>query len=135
MANGTVSPKQVKDVLRTEEDLSEFVGFLKHRDQAIRAYAAVIVSRWDPKCVVDAILEEEERFVIGKMLHELGEVGYNGVEDLTQLLRGEDSMVAEQTFRTMVKVGRADLLFTLAVGGDDKTTERVRRYLNEQGWL
>ena len=34
-----------------------------------------------------------------------------------------------------VGVGRADLLFPLAVGGNERTTERVRRYLNEQGWL
>jgi len=51
-------------------------------------------------------------------------------------LRVDDAIVVENTFKMFVSVGRADLLFPLVMGGDDeRTTERVRRYLNEQGWL
>jgi len=68
------------------------------------------------------------------MLQALGDAGHSGVDDLTPLLRRDD-MLAEKAFQMFVRVGRADLLFTLAMGDDDITTERVRRYLNEQGWL
>jgi hypothetical protein len=54
---------------------------------------------------------------------------------LTTLLRRNNSMIVERALQTFVNVGRADLLFGMAVSGDDATTERIKRYLHEQGFI
>ena len=137
MRGGSVSPRHVRDVLRCRDvEFPPFEEFLESNNAMVRMQAAeVVASCRDEKFVVSAILTEEEVPVTCRMLRELGDSGCKEVDDLTILLRHDDSMVVESAFRMFVKVGRADLLFSLAIRSDDVTTERVRRYLNEQGWL
>ena len=146
MVDECVSPRHIADVLRCEDrsEMKVFEAFLSHRLPMVRAVCSQIVSiRGNGDLVVDAIMREAEQFtethgraVISRMLYSLSEAKYSGVDRLTALLRVDDSIIVENTFKMFVAVGRADLLFPLVLGGEDeRTTERVRRYLNEQGWL
>lgn len=136
MEAGRASSRQVRLALRCEPcpEMGRFDRFLAHRDPILRGNAAKVLAKWSPERVVEAILEERDSSALSMMLQALVDVGYSDVDDLTPILRRGDAL-AEKAFQAFVKVGRADLLFTLAVGGDDITTERVRRYLDEQGWL
>jgi hypothetical protein len=138
MREGSLSPRHVRDVLRCEytHDLLVFDQFLNHRDGLVRIAASeIVVAHGDASMVVDAIMKETDTFVVSGMLEVLGKHKYKEVDDLRVLFRADDCVIAENAFKLFVKVGRADLLFPLVMKGDERTKERVRRYLNEQGWL
>ena len=132
-----VSSRHIRDVMRCEDDslTDGFEPHLKNQDPLIRGMVSKVVARRSPDLVVEAILEERDISVIRMMLQGLEEVKCKEVDKLTPLLREDDSTFVERVFEMFVNVGRADLLFALAIGGDDVTTQRVKRYLNEQGWL
>ena len=137
MKSGTVSSRQIREVERCEPcpEMGLAAEFLDHSDSVIRVMACRALAKWDPAQVVDAIRKEKDRSALLPMMQLIGQVKYKKVERLTFLLRIEDDVLVELALQLFVSVGRADLLFGLAVGGDDPTTERVKRYLNEQGWL
>jgi hypothetical protein len=94
-----------------------------------------MLARVAPQKVVKAALDAETLSELALMLMALEDVECKEVDDLTPLLRSEDSMMAERASQTFVAVGRADLLFGMAVSGDEKTTQRIKRYLHEQGFI
>jgi len=136
MESGAVSSRHVRDVLRCRGvGLFGIERFLAAPDPVVRGFAAMVVARFAPDRVVEAILKEKERSVLTVMLKALEDECYGDVDELTRLLRVDDDVMVEQALQFFVSVGRADLLFTLAMVDDDEITERVKRYLNEQGWL
>jgi hypothetical protein len=134
---GDVTPRHIKNVLNCDDvDVSKFEKYLEHPNSHIRISVCEIIShKGNVDLIIEAIGKESEGFVICKMLDKIKKVKYKNVEDLLFLIRSDDTIIAEEVFKTFVAVGRADLLFPLAMSDDKKTTERVRRYLNEQGWL
>jgi hypothetical protein len=112
-----------------------FSRHMREENPLIRGQIAQVVARRSPQKVIEAIVEEENLSTLRMMLQGLEDAGCTEVDDLTWLLKSDDKALVERVFEFFVNVGRADLLFGLAVSGDDKTMERVKRYLNEQGWL
>lgn len=137
MDRGIVSSRHFRDVQRCVDcpRMLDFVRHVDNDDPMIRGLACRIVARVAPEKVVECIIKEDNESAMSAMIQGIEEVKYTGVDDLTVMLRKDDSIVAERFFQMFVKVGRADLLFGLALKGDDETTARVRRYLDEQGWL
>ncbi len=111
-----------------------FEAYLRSDDNIIQAAAAELVVKVAPEKIIEVALEQEVVSDVTPFLAALERAEYKDVEDLTALLR-RDAFIAERVFQTFITVGRADLLFGLAVSGDEKTTERVKRYLNEQGFI
>jgi hypothetical protein len=109
--------------------------YISDKNPIIRGQIAKIVAIRSPDKVVEAILIEDNISTLRMMLQGLEDVKYEEVDDLVALLKSDDRALAERVFQMFANVGRADLLFGLAVGGDDKTIERVKRYLHEQNWL
>jgi hypothetical protein len=115
--------------------MDEFEKYISDKNPIIRGQIAKIVAIRSPDKVVEAILIEDNISTLRMMLQGLEDVKYEEVDDLVALLKSDDRALAERVFQMFANVGRADLLFGLAVGGDDKTIERVKRYLHEQNWL
>jgi hypothetical protein len=117
------------------EAMSEFERFLFHQDTLVRGTAATMLVKVAPEKVMLAALETSTLADLHLMLLAIDEAGHREIEDLTPLLRLEDSMMVERALQSFIRVGRADLLFGMAVSGDEKTTQRIKRYLHEQGFL
>ena len=135
---GVISTSSVRDVLRVEGDFdfSVFEEYLSSSIPLVRIEVAkIIVKKGDGSCVVKGIIRETDVAVQQAMISHLRQAEYKEVDDLVVLLSGSDDIIAETVLQLCVAVGRADLLFSLAVNGDEKTINRVRRYLDEQGWL
>ena len=137
MEEGTLNSGQIRNAMRCEpsEAMLEFERFLYHRETLVRGTAAILLGKVLPEKVVEAALKEETLSGLSLMLEALETIGCKDIEDLTPLLRRKDSMMVERAVRTFVRVGRADLLFGMAVSGDELTTQRIKRYLHEQGFI
>ena len=137
MESGAVSSRQVRDVERCEpcQEMDGAARFLDHADSVIRVMACRVLVKWAPEKVIDAIRKEKDRSALLVMMKVIGDAKYKEIENLTFLLRDDDEMLVELALQLFVQVERSDLLLGLAVGGDDQTAERVKRYLNEQGFL
>lgn len=137
MRTETLSSSHVRNAKRCElcQEIFNFEKFLYHSNPMIEGTAACMLARVAPDKVIKAALVAENLSQLSRILSALEAAECKNIEDLTPLLRGDDNMMVEKAFQTFIAVGRADLLFGLAVGGDDKTTKRVKRYLNEQGFI
>lgn len=136
MRSGTLSLMYVRNAKRCAPcaEMMAFEEFIRHEDSIIRSSAAEILVKVAPEIVVKAALEASTLAEVSPFLAALEDAGYKEIDDLTTLLH-QESFVVERVFQTFVTLGRADLLFGLAVSGDEKTTERVKRYLHEQGFI
>ena len=137
MRNGELSARQVRDAIRCEpcDEMLEFENFVRSEDAIISEEAARLLAMRAPERLVPILLEDIESAVKIRLLKVFQEVKYSDLEDLTPLLRSGDSILVETALQIFVTLGRADLLFGLAVSGDDETTTRVKRFLHEQGYL
>lgn len=116
-------------------EMDVFTDYLDSQDPLIRGNISKVVAIRHPDKVVETIMKETNTSALRGMLQAIEDVKYKDVDNLTPLLKRDDKALVEKAFSMFVNVGRADLLFSLVLSGDDKTVERVRRYLNEQGWL
>ena len=137
MKTSTLSMTHIRNAMRCEPCayMMNFEMFLKHVDLMVRGAAASLVAKVDPGRVVEEVMEARNLAELNPMLTSLEEAKFRDLEDLTPLLKIDDEMMVERVLQAFVTVGRADLLFGLAVSGDDKTTKRIKRYLHEQGFL
>jgi len=101
MLKGEVSPRHVRDVIRCEGcvEMMVFEQFLENRDSMVRLTASQIVAMNNPDLVVQAIMKENDRFVLCGMIGALKEVRYKDVDVLTVLLREDDSGIARRYLR------------------------------------
>jgi hypothetical protein len=117
------------------EEMSKLEKYLYNKDPFIRGQVARVLAISSSSLVIEAILRESNKSAFRIMLQGLEDVKCQDVEDLTSLLRMDDDMLVQRVFEMFVNVGRADLLLGYGLAGDDIKMERVKRYLNEQGWL
>jgi len=113
----------------------EFEEFIDHQDPIVRKASMELVGKVAPEKLIEPALNSTTLAELEEVLTAIESVAYNKVEDLTPLLREDDTLRVERVFQAFVAVGRADLLFGLAVSGDERTTQRVKRYLHEQGFI
>lgn len=138
MRRGVLTSRHMREIERCEDSnkMDLFEMYLEDKDPFVRGSAAQIVVRSCPEKVVEAMIVESDKAARNLMIIGIEKAGCSQVDGLTQLLRRKDDPVlVDRIFNMFVKVGRADLLFALAMGGEDETVQRVRRYLDEQGWL
>jgi hypothetical protein len=137
LRKGRMSSRNIRELLCCEScsEMDGFTQYLEDRTPFIRGQISKVVAIRSPEKVVEAILKEKDVSALRLMIQGLEDVKYQEVDDLAEFLKNDDCILAERIFELFVGVDRADLLFGLAVGGDDKTVERVKRYLDEQGWL
>lgn len=137
LKKGRLKSRDIRDLLECEScpEMDVFTEYLQASDPLVRGNISKVVALRHPEKVVETIMEETNTSALRMMLQALEEIKYKNVDDLTPLLKRDDETLVETVFTMFVNVDRADLLFSLVLSGDDKTVERVRRYLNEQGWL
>jgi hypothetical protein len=137
LKKGRLNSRHVRDLVQCEScpEMDVFTDYLESPDPLIRGNISKVVAIRHPDKVVETIMKETNTSALRGMLQAIEDVEYKNVDNLTPLLKRDDKALVEKAFSMFVNVGRADLLFSLVLSGDDKTVERVRRYLDEQGWL
>jgi HEAT repeat protein len=134
MANGRVSPRHVKDVIKYPDvDVTPIEPFLFHEDDYVRRFAVEIIGkRGNKEKLIDALAKETNRQILLLILKILGKEGTQ-LEKAVAILEHTDPVIRCEAIETYRKSGKADCLVSLLFDDDDSLVEKIKGYIkNEQ---
>jgi len=134
MQSGRIAPRYVRDVLKYKGvDVTSIEPFLNDSTPVIRIAAIQIVAKLGNKDkIIDLLKTEEDKTVLATAIRCLtGKTDSKRIEEITNLLNNESSVIRNQVIEMYRQSGRADCLVGLLFDNDDDLVNRIKRYLEE----